>query len=290
MRTSIKLLVVAFLLPAVFRTASAHPGVGIVLDRKGNVFYTDLKQVWKISPDGRKAVAVRNVHTHELYIDNFDNLYGEHLRYEGGSTDRWWHRVWKLSHDGTLIDLIPDRQGFLDDYNDFQFVHDAQGNFFWAARGDTTFIRRRSPDGTVITIAAAKFRDVRWMTATADGTVFLTDLYDLVRVTPDGIVKTIARGLASWNVNRLTGPDRHAIMGLWTDARENVYAAVFADHAVKKIQPDGRVTTVVHSKSPWSPTGGLVAPNGDLWILECSATNAVRVRRIGPAGQVRIFH
>lgn len=290
MRTRTKLLVVAFLLPAIFHTASAHPGVGIVMDRKGSVFYTDLTQVWKISPDGRKTVAVRSVHTHELYIDNLDNLYGEHLRYEGGATNRWWHRVWKLSHDGTLIDIIPERQGFLDDYNDFHFVHDARGNFYWAARGDTTFIRRRSPDGNVITVAGAKFQDVRRMTATSDGTVFLTDLYDLVRVTTDGVVKTIARGLASWNVSHLTGPDRHAIMGLWTDGRKNVYAAVFADHAVKKIQPDGRVTTVVYSKSPWSPTGGLVAPNGDLWILECSTTNAVRVRRISPAGDVRVFH
>jgi hypothetical protein len=59
--------------------------------------------------------------------------------------------------------------------------------------------------------------------------------------------------------------------------------------AVTKDSPDGRVTTVVHSKSPWSPTGGLVAPNRDLWILECSTTNAVRVRRIGPAGQVKVF-
>jgi len=31
----------------------AHPGIGIVKDSKGNIFYTDLKQVWKISPDGK---------------------------------------------------------------------------------------------------------------------------------------------------------------------------------------------------------------------------------------------
>ncbi len=267
MKTYLKVAVV--LLVAGLYTAVAHPGTGIVMDRKENLFYTDLKQVWKISPDGRKTVAVRDVHTHELYIDNSDNLYGEHLRYEGESTNRWWHRVWKLSPNGTLADLIPERQGFLDDYSDFHFVHDAHNNFYWAARGDTTFICRRSPNGTVTTIAGAKFRDVRWMTATADGIVFLTDLYDLVRVAPYGDVKTIARGLASWNVNRLLGPDRHAIMGLWTDGRANVYAAVYADHAVKRIQPDGSVTTVVRSRAPWSPTGGLIAPNGDMWILDC---------------------
>ena len=27
----------------------AHPGIGIVMDDDGNVFYTDLTHVWKIS-------------------------------------------------------------------------------------------------------------------------------------------------------------------------------------------------------------------------------------------------
>ncbi len=47
-------------------TAFAHPGVGIVIDSRGNVFYTDLRQVWRIAADGSKSVAVLNVHSHEL--------------------------------------------------------------------------------------------------------------------------------------------------------------------------------------------------------------------------------
>src|SRR5262245_59205077 len=74
--------------------ALAHPGVGIVINSKGTVFYTDLVQVWRIATDGNRSVAVPNVHTHELYIDAHDNLYGEHLWYEGPSTNRWGHRVW----------------------------------------------------------------------------------------------------------------------------------------------------------------------------------------------------
>jgi hypothetical protein len=59
-----------------FQTVFAHPGIGIVKDKKGNIYYTDLKQVWKIDRDGMKSVAVANVHTHELYVDQDDNLYG----------------------------------------------------------------------------------------------------------------------------------------------------------------------------------------------------------------------
>jgi hypothetical protein len=36
--------------------ASAHPGVGIVLDSKGNDVDMDLQQVWRLGPDGRARV------------------------------------------------------------------------------------------------------------------------------------------------------------------------------------------------------------------------------------------
>jgi hypothetical protein len=69
-------------------TAAAHPGIGIVQDRRGNVFITDTKQVWKIAPEGRISVAVPGVHTHELCLDSNDDLYGEDLWYEGDATRR----------------------------------------------------------------------------------------------------------------------------------------------------------------------------------------------------------
>lgn len=63
-----------FLFP-VFSTA--HPGVGIVCDRVGNIFYTDLKNVYKIAQNGERTIAVAHVHTHELAPDLADNLYGD---------------------------------------------------------------------------------------------------------------------------------------------------------------------------------------------------------------------
>ena len=128
-------------------TAFAHRGVGIVMDSRGNVFYTDLKHVWKIAPDGQKSIAVRNVHTHELYIDAENNLYGEHLWYEGETIDKWGHRVWCLKADGTLVEVIRGREGFREDYQDAFFVRDAAGNMYWADRGKPTVIRKRTPDG-----------------------------------------------------------------------------------------------------------------------------------------------
>jgi len=42
----------------------AHPGIGIVKDSRGNIYYTDLSRVWKIGADGKKSAVVNNVHTH----------------------------------------------------------------------------------------------------------------------------------------------------------------------------------------------------------------------------------
>lgn len=269
------LLLLAFSSPAF-----AHPGVGIVMDSRGNIYYTDLKHVWKLTPDGIKSIAVRNVHTHELYVDPQDNLYGEHLWYEGDATKKWGHRVWRLSAEGTLTDIVPARQGFLDDYDDFHFVHDRHGTMYWAIRGDSSFIRKRSPGGAVTTLAGGKFQNIRWMTATAGGTVYFVDMHDLVSVTPNSVVRTVVRNLAERQKSFLFFNNEHVIMGLWTDSKDNVYAAVSADQLVKRISPDGRVDVVARSTTPWSPTGGVVAPNGDLWLLEDASLLGVRARKI----------
>jgi DNA-binding beta-propeller fold protein YncE len=78
-------------------------------------------------------------------------------------------------------------------------------------------------------------------------------------------------------------------MGLWLDQDENVYVAVYSGRVVKKVDREGKVTVAARSGVPWSPTGGLVAPNGDLWLLENSMTNAVRVRQIRRDGTEKIY-
>jgi len=279
-----RLATVLFLVSAA--PLAAHPGVGIVMDRRGNVFYTDLKQVWKIAPDGGKTVAVPEVHSHELCLDERGNLYGEHVWYEGEATNKWGHRVWRLGTDGKIKDVIPAREGFRTNYS---FVRDATGAMYWADRGSPVLFRRRPPDGPVATIAECRdCRNVRWMTAAPDGTLYFIDGVDLREVLPAGAIRTVARGVGR---RVLTQPQvgRHIVMGLWTDSGRNVYAAVYGSREVMRVSPDGRMRVVARSRLPWSPTGGMVARNGDLWILECSYANAVRVRRIERSGRVTVY-
>jgi len=267
--------------------AIAHPGVGIVMDRLGNVFYTDLAQVWKIAPDGRKTVAVRGVHTHELCLDAEGNLYGEHLWYEGERTDRWGHRVWRLGTDGKLVDIVPAREGFRRDYS---FVRDAAGNMYWTEGEGPLRVRRRSPDGTLTTVGkCASCRAGGWMAARPEGSVLFLDQGDLREMDSGGALRMLAKHLGARVMTQVQVGDRHLVMGIWTDEAGNAYAAIYGARQVKRISPKGDVQVVATSGFPWSPTGGLVAPNGDLWLLEYSLTNAARVRRIGKNGRERVF-
>jgi hypothetical protein len=266
--------------------AQAHPGVGIVKDSRGNLFYTDTKHVWKIAPDGKKSVAVQNVHTHELCLDAEDNLYGEHLWYEGEATKKWGHRVWCLKRDGTLVDVIPAREGFLRDYS---FVRDRAGNMYWADRGAQTVIKKRAPDGKIITQATADFRQVQWMTVTPDGVLFLMDGGDLRRVAPDGKVTTVAVKLSERKPAPAEASDLNYHMGLWTDDEGSVYVAVSRERLALKARNNGASVVVARSREGWSPSGGMFDRDGALWLLEYSSTNAVRVRRIAPDGSERAF-
>ncbi|MBX2961431.1 MAG: hypothetical protein KF687_02895 [Cyclobacteriaceae bacterium] len=265
----------------------AHPGVGIVMDSKGNVFYTDLKQVWKIDTKGKKSVVVHNVHTHELYMDERDNLYGEHLWYNGEKLDTWGHYVWKYSADGKFEKIIPDREGFLTNYS---FVRDKQGNMYVANRENKCQkVTRINTDGSLTTLGDECLENIRWMTVTGDGIVYLIDLYDLKRIDKQGQVTLIVSQLQDPGWLQFFINDTHAIMGIHTDKQENVYAAVQNGRKVKKISPDGKVTVFAKTTIPWTPTGVLRAPNGDVWILETSSVNAVRVERITADGKRIIY-
>jgi len=281
--------IVLALLPIVLlvNRAWAHPGVGIVRDSQGYVYYTDLHNVWRITPEGELSIAVENVHTHELFIDRDDNLYGEHLVYEGEQVDRWNHRVWKRAADGTLTDVISKTEGFLSNYS---FVRDEKGTMYWAERGETTIFRKRLPNGEIVDHARATLRNLRWMTSAPDGTLYFVDTFSLCEIKPDGTMRTVVEDLREERnlIGDILG-NHHHVMGLWLDAAGNVYVAVSGSRCVKRVDPQGAVSIVARSDPSWAPSGGLVAPDGTTWLLEYGASGKVRVRRIAASGEEKIF-
>ena len=270
-----RLLAICLLLLAAASPASAHPGTGIVRDRQGNVFYTDLVHVWRIAPDGRKSIVVRDVHTHELDIDSDGNLFGEDSRYQGD--DRWRHRVWRRSPDGRITDVVPMRDGF---WRAYGFTRDGAGAMYWVSCPERVCtIYRRTRDGRTGTVTPAPKLEhqVSLITAGIDGSLYFADDSALQRITPAGRRTVIARGVG------------HQLMGMLPDARGDVLVASYGTRAVVRVGAEGRVQTVARTPAPWGPSGVMMAPNGDLWILEYSTSNAARVRRIAADGRVTVY-
>jgi len=266
----------------------AHPGVGIVMDSKGNVFYTDLSHVWKISPDGELSIAVKNVHTHELYIDEDDNLYGEHEWYEGEATDKWGNYVWCLGNDGIFEKTIQDVEGFLDDNT---LVRDIENSTYWAEKtGDHEMLIKQTSSGKRLSVTEQAFTDIRWMYYSKyDNNLYVVDHLKIKKVDSEGRVTVVSDALKESRISFGGVEDRHYIFGIWSDQKMNLYVAVYGAGKVKKISPTGEITTIIKSNTFWAPTAGLMAPDGTHWIMEFSKRNRTRVRKISSDGEHTIY-
>ncbi len=252
----------------------SHPGIGIVRDSKGNIFYTDTERVWKISTNGKRSIAVPNVHTHELYMDAHDNLFGEHLWYEGEATNKWGHYVWKYDAQGKLSKVKPKTEGFLQNYS---FVRDATGNMYWLVKSKNgSDWMKLSPQQKIEWLATVPTRDVRWQFCRHDGTFYYVDDNDLYKI-QNGKAVVVCRDLDEVKGEDPARKPNNSIFGMWDDPAGNLYVAVTSKKTVKKIAPDGRMTIVYQSALTWMPTGGIVDKKGNIWILEANALNQVRV-------------
>lgn len=263
----------------------AHPGIGLVEDSKGNVFYTDLSRVWMISADGKKSIAVNNVHTHELYLDDNDNLYGEHLWYNGEQANTWGHYAWKYTNDGKFQKVIPDTDGFLTDYS---FVRDHFGRMYWTDRSlKCQHLVRKNKDNTKTVLGDKCLEDVRWMTSTDDGMIYLVDKQDLKKMDTQGKVTTLAKSIPQRKLSQAALSEQHFLGAVTLDNDDNIYVADFSGRVVNRIDRDGTKTVVFETSVPWSPMALVVARNGNYLVLETSLTNEVRVERISEINKVK---
>jgi len=271
-----KLFVSNFLFLISF-TVTAHPGIGIVKDSKGNIYCTDLANVWKISIDGSKSAVVKNVHSHELYIDEYDNLYGEHLWYNGESKDTWGYYVWCLKNTGELVKEINPTEGFRSNYS---FARDSTGNMYWVERFTTSRIMKKTRSGEIIKLVEGKFGFIGWLTCTKNGSLYFTENNKLHRLSLDGKLETLANNIGSKSTDFSMMGRNYDSYGIWTDAADNVYLAMIDSKKVTRVGADGIPQTILISNSLWTVCSGIFDDNGNMWVLENSLSNEVRARKI----------
>lgn len=298
-KSVLRILVIAMPVVAVLASVSsetyAHPAWGIVVDKQGQVYVSDLETIWKIDASGRQSIfraGVSGRHIHELTVDEAENLYGEDLSYEP-STQRYTTAIWKMTPAGGFSYVLAPTSN---PPRGMSIWKDRNGNTYlaqWNNNSDQqVFLLKRTPNGEVTTLIGSRkngdeFRqvvlyDIGGMVFGPDGSLYLTDRINIHKVTIAGKVTTIARNIGGQNSEGANT----SLMGLTVDASGNVYAADFGNRRVLKVKPSGDIMTLLPADESWSPTG-LAFRNGDLYILETgNAPQRPRVRKLSPDGKV----
>jgi len=138
---------------------------------------------------------------------------------------------------------------------------DRAGNVFVADNGNNA-IRKVAADGTVTTFAgkggaggsadgkgeAARFSTPRGLAIDGKDNLYVADEgnSNIRKITPEGVVSTLAGGAGQTGSNDGTGTAAHfaSPRGLAADAAGNVYVADTDNHTIRKITPAGVVTTL----------------------------------------------
>ncbi|MBA4094542.1 MAG: gluconolaconase, partial [Candidatus Accumulibacter sp.] len=221
----------------------------------------------------------------------------------------WVARVSPLAGDG--LDGVrdgPQAQGRFSD--PFGVAVDAHGNVYVADGGDSNRIRRIGRDGVVSTFAgagegfadgpgaAAAFHTPSALAIDRLGNLYVADTgnHAIRKITPDGSVSTLAGDGQPGDADGQGRAARfNAPVGVAVDARGNVYVADTYNDRIRRIAPDGMVTTIAGGARPGNadgpgasaafdtPSAIAAGKDGTLFVAD---TGNHAIRRIDPAGTV----
>jgi sugar lactone lactonase YvrE len=187
---------------------------------------------------------------------------------------------------------------------------DGKGNIYVADGGDGNRIRRIAPDGAVTTVAGgaegyadgpgakARFNTPSGLAIDSQGNLYVADTgnHAIRKITPDGTVSTLAgSGVAGaadgiGKAAQFNGP-----VGLAVAEDGTVYVADTYNDVVRRIAPDGTVTTLAGNGAPGdvdgparkasfdTPCALIIDTDGALLVAD---TRNDAIRRIGPDGSV----
>ena len=306
----VRQLILAAMLILLAVTVVAHPPTGIVLDRAGNIYFSDLETIWKLDTSGKLSVfrpGVSGRHVHELAIDDQDNIYGADLSYE---SEKFISDIWIMSPQGTFKYLL---QPTDKPPAGLSIWRDREGNNYLIDQNNhtktQTLLLRRTRDGNVTTLAggaygyadgkgtAARFSSVGDMVFGPDRSLYLTDGGALRKVTLDGTVTTLAKDLAKRSKEdkpTLFGGTETILTGLAIDSNYNAYVADSGNRRLLKVSGDGKVEVLLRTYPPFSPNGVFLGPRGEIYVLEVGFTppgswSGPRVRKIDADGKSKIL-
>jgi hypothetical protein len=267
----------------------AHPGSGIAVDRLGQIYFLDTGSgLWKIDAHG-KLVQISRTMFHWLAIDPNDGFTNTALP-SGTSGD-----ITKVGSNPTLLLA-----------SDFPIAIGQNGNLYYpdGPPGGLRIMRMMpSGDTSVLTTLPATVRGgllphINGLTNGPEGSLYYTENDAIRRITAEGQVSTVVTVPAlvgGSSMPGVTADARPFLRGLAVDASGVIYVAATACGRVLKIARDGKVTTLIQTQSPWSPTAVAVS-GSDVFVLEYLLTTTEsrrewlpRVRKIAADGTSTII-
>jgi sugar lactone lactonase YvrE len=265
---------------------SAHPGSGIVVDKEGNIYFTDTgKGVWKIDTKGKLSF---------LPASKFHWMTIDAIGYFAGSQKNFGEYFERVTPKGNKPSLIM--------CSDFPLVVNMDGNIYYAdTRPGSAKIIKRTPDGKESVFASNKiFQFINGIAAGADGSLYITESSNanantIQKIAMDGTITIIATFVGKTGNDLPLETVPSYCRGLVVDSIGVIYVAATGSRSVLKISPQGKVTTILQETGPWTPTGVAIF-NREVYILEwhdvmrenleVRSAWIPRVRKIGIDGKV----
>jgi sugar lactone lactonase YvrE len=163
-------------------------------------------------------------------------------------------------------------------------------------------IRRITAEGEVSTFAgsgtmghadgvgtAAQFDYIRGICADAAGTLYVTEYYRVRKITPEGVVTTLAGGENQGYVDGAGSTAQFfGLMGICVDATGTLYVADSGNNRVRKITPTGIVSTLANGSSLFGSIHDLCIDNatGTLFVTD---RYGQKIYKVTATGVISVF-
>lgn len=292
---------------------------GLTIDTSGNIFVADSvnHRIRKITPAGIVSTFAGST---EGYADGIGTA--AKFYYPSGIAtdvagniyvaDKVNVRIRKITPEGLVSTLAGYNQGYADGtgtaakFNNIKrIVTDVEGNIYIS---DDDMIRKVTPEGMVTTISGyiagyadggsivAKFEGPKSLATDVNGNMYVADSgnHRIRKITPKGVVSTFAGSISGYSDGTGTTARFDFPGAVATDTAGNVYVADTSNDKIRKITPEGLVSTLAGSTGGYvdgigttakfeNPQGIATDIFGNVYVAD---TGNHRIRKITPEGVV----
>ena len=215
--------------------------------------------LWRIDTEGR-VTRLSETRFHWLALDANSLFASGQLPSSSGD--------WEIVKVGTNPTLLLS--------SDWPIAIGQDGNLYYqSGRPGHLRMVRSSPSGATsvlatlpATVLGQPLPHVNGIAAGPGNSLYYTENNAIRRITPRGIIGTVVTVRALIGGPSIPGTDLHPYLrGLAVDPHGIMYVADNGDARVLKITPDGKITTLIQTQSPWSPTA-VALFGSDVYVLE----------------------